>query len=184
VSRVDQPVPGTPGLLWPSPKAWPLPPKRLKLTLITDLDPGGPWENLWAGHLFTGDTEPVRGEVWHQVYGKKNCWIYKGKLFQIEGAETVPQEELKLRIKHEVVRRSRELPQIRREVEAFDNLDKFPSAVRRFVWQRDAGQCVKCGSKERLEFDHIIPVVKGGATTAWNIQLLCESCNRKKGPEI
>jgi 5-methylcytosine-specific restriction endonuclease McrA len=44
--------------------------------------------------------------------------------------------------------------------------------------------CEECGSKERLEFDHIIPVIEGGATTARNIQLLCESCNRRKGRTI
>lgn len=54
-------------------------------------------------------------------------------------------------------------------------------AVQREVWQRDRGQCVECGSKENLEFDHIIPVSKGGASTTRNIQLLCEPCNRGKG---
>ena len=59
--------------------------------------------------------------------------------------------------------------------------ERIPELVRRFVWQRDGGQCVACGSKERLEFDHIIPVIEGGANTERNIQLLCESCKRKKG---
>lgn len=53
-----------------------------------------------------------------------------------------------------------------------------------FVWQRDKGGCVTCGSRERLEFDHIIPVARGGSNTARNIQLLCEACNRKKGARI
>jgi len=53
-------------------------------------------------------------------------------------------------------------------------------SVRREVWRRDQGQCVECGSKERLEYDHIIPFSKGGSNTARNIQLLCERCNRKK----
>lgn len=52
------------------------------------------------------------------------------------------------------------------------------------VWQRDRGQCVECGSKELLEYDHIIPVSKGGSNTERNIQLLCEKCNRKKGALI
>jgi hypothetical protein len=56
--------------------------------------------------------------------------------------------------------------------------------TRVFVWRRDAGACVKCGSQEHLEFDHIIPVVKGGSSTARNLQLLCESCNRRKGASI
>lgn len=53
-----------------------------------------------------------------------------------------------------------------------------------FVWQRDRGQCVKCGSRERLEFDHIIPLVAGGSSTERNIQLLCETCNRSKGATV
>ena len=32
--------------------------------------------------------------------------------------------------------------------------------------------------------DHIIPVSKGGSSTARNIELLCESCNRAKQAEI
>ena len=52
--------------------------------------------------------------------------------------------------------------------------------VKIFVWKRDEGKCVKCGSKEKLEFDHIIPISKGGSNTSRNIQLLCEKCNREK----
>jgi hypothetical protein len=56
--------------------------------------------------------------------------------------------------------------------------------IRAEVWRRDGGQCVQCNSKENLEFDHIIPVSKGGATTARNLQLLCSRCNRKKSASI
>lgn len=60
----------------------------------------------------------------------------------------------------------------------------IPDSVRHEVWRRDGGRCVECGSQENLEFDHIIPVSKGGANTARNLQLLCESCNRKKSDKI
>jgi 5-methylcytosine-specific restriction endonuclease McrA len=43
---------------------------------------------------------------------------------------------------------------------------------------------VSCGSSDRLEFDHIIAVAKGGSNTERNIQLLCEACNRAKGVSI
>lgn len=52
------------------------------------------------------------------------------------------------------------------------------------VWKRDEGKCVECGRKEKLEFDHIIPVVKGGSSTYRNVQLLCEPCNRKKHSKL
>jgi len=52
------------------------------------------------------------------------------------------------------------------------------------VWNRDGGKCVECDSNENLEFDHIIPVAKGGANTYRNLQLLCEPCNRSKRDHI
>lgn len=62
--------------------------------------------------------------------------------------------------------------------------ESIPASVRREVWRRDQGRCVECGSQERLEFDHIIPYSKGGSSTARNIRLLCEACNREKSDEI
>jgi HNH endonuclease len=60
----------------------------------------------------------------------------------------------------------------------------IPQDVKNAVWQRDGGKCTQCGSTSYLEFDHIIPHTKGGATTVANIQLLCRSCNLKKSDRI
>ncbi len=62
--------------------------------------------------------------------------------------------------------------------------EPIPDKVKLFVWNRDGGRCVNCGSNEKLEYDHIIPLSKGGSNTARNIQLLCENCNRSKGANI
>jgi hypothetical protein len=59
-----------------------------------------------------------------------------------------------------------------------------PVAVKISVWRRDEGKCVECGSKEKLEYDHIIPISRGGSNTERNVQLLCEKCNRKKFTRI
>lgn len=47
--------------------------------------------------------------------------------------------------------------------------------------------CSDCGrvrSLNDLEVDHIIPVSLGGSDTLDNKQLLCSTCNRKKGNAI
>jgi tetratricopeptide (TPR) repeat protein len=60
----------------------------------------------------------------------------------------------------------------------------IPEKVRHAVWRRDQGMCVRCGSRENLEYDHIIPLSLGGSNTERNIELLCEKCNRSKGDKI
>jgi hypothetical protein len=52
--------------------------------------------------------------------------------------------------------------------------------VKREVWSRDGGACVHCSATEDIEYDHIIPISKGGSSEARNVQLLCRPCNRKK----
>lgn len=60
----------------------------------------------------------------------------------------------------------------------------IPSIIRTTVWLRDGGKCKNCGSQEELEFDHIIPVSKGGNNTENNIEILCKKCNRSKSAKI
>jgi 5-methylcytosine-specific restriction endonuclease McrA len=60
-----------------------------------------------------------------------------------------------------------------------------PAEIRRIVWQRDGGQCTfvseagkRCEARDRLEFDHIDPVARGGQTTADRLQLRCRAHNQ------
>lgn len=57
--------------------------------------------------------------------------------------------------------------------------------VRRVIYERDGGICMKCGKKvtrDNYHVDHIIPISKGGSE--WdlnNLELACPECNLKKG---
>lgn len=60
----------------------------------------------------------------------------------------------------------------------------IPQEIKVTVYQRDAGKCVECQATDYLEYDHIIPFSKGGATSVNNIQLLCRRCNLAKSDSI
>lgn len=67
---------------------------------------------------------------------------------------------------------------------ALPRREGIPEEVRREVFRRDGGRCARCGSDELLQFDHVIPVALGGASTEANLQLLCAPCNREKGADL
>jgi 5-methylcytosine-specific restriction endonuclease McrA len=66
----------------------------------------------------------------------------------------------------------------------------IPGQIRRLVYQRDAGRCAarkldgeRCGSTTRLEFDHIVPVARGGRSTVENLRLVCRAHNQAAAEE-
>lgn len=60
----------------------------------------------------------------------------------------------------------------------------IPQDVKSAVWQRDGGKCTQCGAGHYLEYDHVIPLSLGGATSVTNLQILCRQCNLAKGARI
>lgn len=56
--------------------------------------------------------------------------------------------------------------------------------VRQRVWQKYGGRCAECSADQYLEFDHIVPVAKGGSNGDNNVQLLCRKCNLTKSDNI
>jgi hypothetical protein len=68
--------------------------------------------------------------------------------------------------------------------ESKSNRKRIPDEVQMFVWNRDGGSCVKCGTDKNLAFDHIIPHSLGGSDTKRNLQILCDECNLRKGNRI
>ena len=63
----------------------------------------------------------------------------------------------------------------------------IPFEVKMRVVRRDNYTCQECGVHLRdneVEFDHIIPVAKGGSSEEHNIRLTCFDCNRDKRDQV
>lgn len=61
----------------------------------------------------------------------------------------------------------------------------IPKALRKHVAERDGNCCAfvgadghRCGETRGLQFDHIVPIALGGATSASNLRMLCAAHNR------
>ncbi|MCN0153394.1 HNH endonuclease [Salinispora arenicola] len=63
-----------------------------------------------------------------------------------------------------------------------------PKWARRAVFFRDRGRCAHCGTDlsglldalPKEQFDHVVPLARGGLNDITNLQLLCEMCNLRK----
>lgn len=117
--------------------------------------------------------------------------LFEVSLSRNEGIYSL--DEITILIKEKIYKQNQKFEQIKKQVEMYEkfeskqNVEKrepIPEDVRFEVWRRDGGKCVICGSQKNLEFDHIIPFSKGGSSTARNIQLLCQDCNRHKSDKI
>lgn len=124
----------------------------------------------------------------HTPYYLGNYWLYQNQVFKVTGEFS--DDEQKLLILEFVDKERRKFERLKNKFsnEESDEINyerkRIPESVRINVWRRDQGKCARCGSRENLEYDHIVPVSKGGSNTERNIELLCQDCNRSKGNKI
>jgi hypothetical protein len=135
--------------------------------------------------------ERERSELFYPV-GDFNAarwfYIYQDVAYQVSGTHS--DDECKLLVLEFVDRERRKFEQLKNKFSGTKSEDlkyerfRIPESVRIAVWRRDQGRCARCGSRENLEYDHIVPVSKGGGNTERNIELLCQNCNRSKSNRI
>jgi len=128
-----------------------------------------------------GDSTPELVAVYEKIHA--GIWAFNG-IFLLTDAWTASDgRRLVFKFRLELI--ESEHSSVSKSASELIHNRVIPSAVKLEVWQRDKGQCVLCGSKSNLHFDHDLPFSKGGTSlTAANIRLLCAQHNLSKGSKI
>lgn len=143
------------------------------------------------GKFFQAAMKFKNGEVGAElvkVYEKikDGIWVYNG-IFELVDAWIEESEGRNVfKFKLSVTDKTLTLNNKRKiALKDLDHNRMIPTSVKLEVWKRDKGQCVTCGSKDNLHFDHILPYSKGGTSLkVENIQLLCARHNLQKRDTI
>ncbi|MFL5963580.1 MAG: HNH endonuclease [Gaiellaceae bacterium] len=118
--------------------------------------------------------------------GKRTLWAFHDCFYwEDEGLDS---DDVKALV-YQRERRSQQKLQTARSLMRADEAGRptripISSDLRRAVFERDGGRCVECDSNFDLQYDHVLPVALGGATTVQNLQLLCADCNRRKSDSL
>ncbi|MFI5142474.1 MAG: HNH endonuclease [Thermoanaerobaculales bacterium] len=179
--------------------------------ILTNLEPvKDPRDERWTLELFVGSGKQQR--LFHLplpclisthdsldnplFFGNGSLVYFRDRLFMPERPpkNAADREEITLRVKKAVYDDETDLAGLRSEVANLEaamgysksgpKRDQIPEDVKLVVWTRDGGACVRCGARQDLHFDHIIPVSKGGGNSEENIQILCKKCNLQKSDKI
>jgi hypothetical protein len=114
---------------------------------------------------------------------RAGIWVYNG-LFRLVDTwqETLGGRQI-FKFKLEILNQPSAIEGV--EIASSDHDRVIPAAVKLEVWKRDKGSCVKCGTRENLHFDHVIPYSRGGSSKdAKNVQILCSRHNLEKRDRI
>lgn len=151
-------------------------------------------EDQQSQPVFLNDKEPFRDRR-PRLHSNEHRFLgivlYQNHFYCVE-TDAVNQYSIKeavALIKGKAVTEERDFKRIRREVKAVDQLSNrrgeypgplIPEAVQLVVYARDNGRCVQCGSKEKIQFDYVVPFAIGGSMTTDNIYILCQVCRLRK----
>jgi HNH endonuclease len=135
-----------------------------------------------AAQAYTRGDQPVeRVRVYEKI--RNGIWAYNGIFHLQDSWREYDGQRQVFKFKLVAVAESEDLSQPARANPERRRI--IPTWVKLAVWKRDNGQCVQCGSKDELHFDHILPFAKGGASaTPNNVQLLCARHNLEKHDKI
>lgn len=122
----------------------------------------------------------------------QRLWFYANYLLYVnrQCRSEKDYEHIKLKVEEHVLERGDEYQKLVNKINRLKQISSNRQQINRkqisdhilaFVLQRDLNKCVLCGDDSNLQFDHILPVSKGGNNEPENLRILCQQCNQSRG---
>lgn len=130
----------------------------------------------WVKSLFPKVRRQMKGVDWGTLYKRHNQTLFD--------ATALEREVARLMQDGEVQKPAGIYAYVLDHDERHLHLRTFDENTRQAIYEKQAGHCAICGKPFDLadmDADHIRPWRKGGTTTRENCQLLCRTCNLRKG---
>jgi len=128
-----------------------------------------------------GDADAEIVKVYEKI--RAGIWVYNGLFKLIDAWQEMSKGRKVFKFKLELV--GDQFGILSSGLENIDHARLIPTSIKLAVWKRDRGKCVKCGSRDNLHFDHVIPYSRGGSSlVSENIQILCARHNLEKRNRI
>jgi len=137
--------------------------KALRTGILDDRRPIHPVRKLWLEYLLSSRNREDLPESIPQIFAEASCNIFGHVCPVFFAAEALTETSTERRLGRHI-----------------------PFEVKMRVVRRDNYTCQHCRKHLRddeVEFDHIIPVSKGGSSEEHNIRLTCFKCNRDKSDD-
>lgn len=135
----------------------------------------------WVNMLFPKYRKEMKGVPWGELFNKFGDKYYDPEALEIEVSRLMQDSDVKK--KQGIYSYVFDKDEHHLDIRAFDDNTK------REVYERQKGHCANphCPQHDHvfdiseMEADHIIPWKDGGHTVVANCQMLCRTCNRRKG---
>ena len=115
---------------------------------------------------------------------KSDVWLYQDGVYSVTGNYTDAERKLLILDSADSERQRFERLALKFSKEQNEHVKyertRISENVRIEVWRRDQGRCASCSSRENLEYDHIVPVSRGGSNTARNVELLARDATEAR----